>query len=971
MNLLGAVGPAHVGPTTAGDAATAPFPNPRILIIEDNPGDVRLVAQHLHDMTMDADVSTRETLAEAVAELQKRPAEVALVDLELPDSSGSQTIRTLHDAFPNLALIALTDQANLDLATEAIHEGAQDFLAKDKVTADSLERSIRFAVERLHLTRTIEQQLELLSSSRRSLAAIFDSTPVPMLVLDHDLVVTKANSAAVAEAGPTSHGTVGHPIGEALRCLNALNDPAGCGKNPACTSCALRATVISVRNDGRRRSAVSCRIPVDDSPSSQKNLLVAAAPVTHDTTADILVCLENVTEKFAAERRIERLNRLLRTAYEIGLATRREKREFPLLRECCRIVVVNGGYVAAWVSQPDREANDLEVVAAYGIDGADWLPGALPCRRDARRCGAPSEALKMQQTVVHLGEAALQWRERTGYEIQGVASFPMTLANRRPAVLSVASLHDDSFDPDAVQLLEEVSDDLSHALETLRLEAERRRFEAELRASEERHRNLVERNVAGVFRTTPEGEILLANEAMARIFGYDHVAELLEVNDASLYADPRDRQRLIDEYLRYGEVRNFEAAMLTRTGESAWVLINAVSVRDAATGGTLIEGTMLDVTDTRTMADQLHHAQRMEAVGRLAGGVAHEFNNLLQAMSSTVEGLMSRSATAAGTDGPALRDVSHLIERGSQVARQLLVFSRRETTTLATVAIDEIASDVSHMLNRFLRESVELELEIRDHGLVVEADRGQMEQVLVNLALNAQDAMQEGGRLTISVDRHHDMVRLRVRDTGTGIAPADLDRIFEPFFTTKGSRSGTGLGLSVVHGIITRFGGTVDVESRLGHGTSFTILLPESFRKPDEAPAADASLPAPNRGAGQTILVIEDEAAVREGLTAILDILGYSFIECADVTEVDEEKLARTDLVLSDLVLPGGSGFDLCRQIRTAHPDLPVVLMSGYSADATSAGEIDGAVFLPKPFTMSQVGAAIARLLEEAHHGIG
>jgi two-component system cell cycle sensor histidine kinase/response regulator CckA len=944
---------------------------PRILVIEDNPGDARLLMEHLRELGLDQSARMEQTLSAGRAALAAEPADVILVDLGLPDSSGLHAVRVLHAAFPEAALIALTGQADLDVATQAIQEGAQDFLLKDSVTPETLERSIRFSLQRLKLTRTIERQLEQITENRRSLEAIFDAAPVPMLVLDRELAVVKANSAATAEADRARGETYGQTIGNALCCLNAVNDDGGCGAGPNCESCALRATVQAVHADNRRRSSVPCELPIDTGTGRTTSLLVSVAPINADGASNLLVCLQNMTEFFAAERRVERLNRLLRTAYEIGLAIRRVAEPSELLRKCCRTVVVHGGYVAAWVAAPPPGAGDLRVVAAYGIDGAQWQPGESPCTGDDGPCGAPVEALERQRTVIHLGKAAMHWRERTGYAIRGIASLPLTLSDETPAVLSVASLHDDTFDPDSVQLLEEVASDLSHALRAIMLESERQRIEDKLRASEERHRKLVERNVAGVFRTSPDGEILLANEAMARIFGFDHVGQLLEVNASDLYADQADRRRLIEEYLALGEVRNFEVEMRTVTGESAWVLINAMRVPDASTGGSFIEGTMLDITDTRNMADQLHHSQRMEAVGRLAGGVAHEFNNLLQAMSSTVEGLISRAQHVSGDSCTGLEDVSHLIERGSQVARQLLVFSRRETTTLEAVPVHTLVPDMTRLLRRLLRESIELKTWVSCSNLVVDADRGQLEQVLVNLALNAQDAMPATGRLEITADRHHDLVRITVRDNGSGIPAEFRDRIFEPFFTTKGTGSGTGLGLSVVHGIVTRFGGTIEVDSRVGAGTTFTIQLPESRRTADETKTTEQTGDTPDHGNGETILLVEDEDAVREGLTAVLEILGYRYISCSDVTDVDDDMLRRSDLVLSDLVLPGGSGLDLCREIQANHPDLPVILMSGYSAESAEIADLKGTSFLQKPFSMAQVGATIARQLRRGHDHAG
>ncbi|MEV0562567.1 PAS domain S-box protein [Dactylosporangium sp. NPDC050588] len=373
---------------------------------------------------------------------------------------------------------------------------------------------------------------------------------------------------------------------------------------------------------------------------------------------------------------------------------------------------------------------------------------------------------------------------------------------------------------------------------------------------------------------------------------------------------------------------------------------------------------------------RLQRTQRLESLGQLAGGVAHDFNNLLAVILNYAEFIVE---DGAGT--PFEEDAKQILragQRGSELTHQLLAFARREVIRPVPLDVNRVITEIEQMLTRSIGEHIELGTALSEHLPAVVADPGQLEQVLVNLAVNARDAMPEGGRLTIdtgtvTVDGDHSLtrdgfkpglyVRLRVSDTGTGMPRDVQDKAFEPFFTTKPSGAGTGLGLATVYGIVVQAGGTVRLYSEPGLGTTITILLPASDAEPlDAGEQPCAGSPA---GQGQTVLVAEDEEALREVTTRILGRGGYTVLAAsdgADALEVAAAHEGPIHLLLSDVVMPGMLGRVLAERLRRQRPETRVLFMSGYAQPVlTSNGILDPGVHLvEKPFTGADLLAAVA-----------
>jgi signal transduction histidine kinase len=403
-------------------------------------------------------------------------------------------------------------------------------------------------------------------------------------------------------------------------------------------------------------------------------------------------------------------------------------------------------------------------------------------------------------------------------------------------------------------------------------------------------------------------------------------------------------------------------------GVERTILSSAVPLRSLA--GEVVGAILLhqDVSEQRKGEEalrqseaQLRHAQKMEAVGQLAGGIAHDFNNLLTGILSYADLVLGelRPGDPVRAD---LEQIRHAAQRAAALTRQLLAFSRRQVLQPHVLSLNGCVAELDAMLRRLLGADVTLETEL-DPGLwYVQADPGQLEQVLVNLVVNARDAMPAGGRVTIATANlplsHGAYVTLSVSDTGIGMDAATQSRIFDPFFTTKEQGKGTGLGLSTVYGIVEQSGGHVTVESAPGQGATFTIFFPRhSAPALGLPPGADRrSLPAGT----ETLLLVEDEAAVRTSTRRLLERQGYTVVEArhgADALRIFEEGGRPIDLVLTDLVRPEMGGRELVERLRARHPGVKVLYMSGYSERAVA---VDGVMpprtgFVEKPFTVEQL----------------
>jgi len=450
---------------------------------------------------------------------------------------------------------------------------------------------------------------------------------------------------------------------------------------------------------------------------------------------------------------------------------------------------------------------------------------------------------------------------------------------------------------------------------------------------------------------------------------------------------PDDRASVIDAIghaMESGEDFSTQHRALWKDGTVRW-LSNAGRIH-LGEHGTPVRGVGvgLDITGRHTLEEQFQQAQKMEAIGRLAGGVAHDFNNLLTVILGYCE-LLLADCKPGDPHQADIAEIQKAGERAGGLTRQLLAFSRKQIIEPTVLDLNEVVGNLRPMLGRLIGEDVNVPANLRSELAPITADRGQVEQIVMNLAVNARDAMPNGGTLTIEtanveLDEHYarmhrgvkpgPYVALTVTDTGTGMTPEVQARLFEPFFTTKEPGKGTGLGMATVYGIVTRCGGSIGVYSEVGRGTSFNLYFPRANAA--EMIVEAAAPAAPPRAGTQTVLVVEDQEGVRELAKRLLERRGYTALVAADASEALRlfEQNPSIDVLLTDVVMPGASGPDLTKQLMEQRPALKVIYMSGYTEDAIVHHGIlkPGIAFLHKPFTSETLGRKISDVLEAATH---
>src|SRR6202142_2198851 len=519
------------------------------------------------------------------------------------------------------------------------------------------------------------------------------------------------------------------------------------------------------------------------------------------------------------------------------------------------------------------------------------------------------------------------------------------------------------------------------ALQICWFNAALRATQESLRRSESNFRSLVMNAPYGICRCDVLGIMQDANPALVSMFGYADAAELTGRHLGSLYADAQQWFQTADYFHARKEFNDLTTECVRKDGSSIVARISGRSIPNGKNGRTF-EIFMEDVTETRTLELQLRQAQKMEAIGRLAGGIAHDFNNLLMVISGYSEFLLDRLGPDPRLRGPA-QEISNATQRASSLTRQLLAFSRKQMLAPKVLDLNEVVAENLKMLTRMIGEDIDLVM-VPGPGLgAVRADPGQIDQVIMNLAVNARDAMPQGGKLTIetaniSLDenftRTHtpltpgDYIMLAIVDTGVGMDSDTQSRMFEPFFTTKGAK-GTGLGLSTVYGIVKQSGGFIFVDSQPQRGTAFRAYFPRVNGREDAAAAQDfPGLPRADRG-GETILLVEDEINVRRLARHYLETQGYKILEADDgaaARQIVDGYKSPIDLLLTDVIMPGMSGRELATQIVKLRGGIRVLYMSGYAENAVGHdGMIDAGInLLQKPFSLPALKDRVREILD-------
>ncbi len=515
------------------------------------------------------------------------------------------------------------------------------------------------------------------------------------------------------------------------------------------------------------------------------------------------------------------------------------------------------------------------------------------------------------------------------------------------------------------------------AIESIRDITDRRRVE-------EKYKTIFENAVMGIYQATPDGRIISANQAFASIIGYGSPEEVIEkVADIAqqLYVQPEQRNELMREMNEHGTVYDREINIFRKDGSMAWVTVNMRTVRDSGAKVLYYEGAIQDITERKSLEFQLRQAQKMEAIGTLAGGIAHDFNNIL----SAVIGYAEMARQEPDINERLQRYLEQIYKAGiraGELTRQILAFSRQTDEKLYPLKIGAIVKEVIKLLRASIPATIEINQRIECTADTVLANPTQIHQVMMNLCTNAVHAMDTGkGILQVGLAsvyiKPDDLlirqvlipgmyVRLTVSDTGHGIAPAIRDKIFDPFFTNKKPGEGTGMGLSVVHGIVKKCGGAITLQSKEGIGTEFNVYFPHMRETEEEQQAEETAFIV---GGKETILVVDDEEVLVDIETKMLTGLGYRVLgmtKSPEALELFRTRPDRFDLVITDMTMPKMTGFELVRELLLIRPDVPVILCTGFSElvtqeQAMSLGFRD---YIMKPIVLSHFAAAVRRVLD-------
>lgn len=711
--------------------------------------------------------------------------------------------------------------------------------------------------------------------------------------------------------------------------------------------------------------------------------------------------LVDVTDRKLAEERLARLARLYAVSSSLRQAILRITDRQRLFEEACRIAVEKGLFRMAWLGMLDAATRQVVPVAHAGSEEGYLETIRISVADEPEGRGPTGSALRERRHFICNDIAAdprmLPWREAAlarGYRAS--AAFPIACHDVLAGVLNIYAAEPGLFDQEHVALLEEIAADVGLALENIQREEQRQQAEHEralalareeaARAqarTEARFRELLEAAPDALLEVDSADIIVLSNAATERLFGYSR-QELLGLPLERLLAErsrpayQRLRAACLTQPQRAG-VGQEELSARRRDGREFFAEISLSPV--LAEDGGRITCILRDVTERKHLEEQLRHSQKMEALGRLAGGVAHDFNNLLTIIGGYAQMLLG----ILKGKSPARRDLEAILEaanRASALTRQLLAFSRRQVVQPKVLDLNRLLTRMHRMLRPVIGEDITLELALQKNLGKVKADPGQIEQVVMNLVVNARDAMPKGGRLVIETAQREwgpgeaappaalppgRYVTLAVTDSGTGMDADTLSHIFEPFFTTKARGKGSGLGLSTVYGIVKQSGGEIEVASQPGLGSTLRVFLP-LFGAP--APAAGTPCPVPRSATGsETILLVEDDPGVRQLARQMLGQLGYTVLEAEDgagALRLFEQHAAAIDLLLTDVVMPQMSGRELAERLLAVHPDLKVLYVSGYTDDVVARHGLlePGVALLPKPFTPDGLGRRVRAILD-------
>lgn len=624
----------------------------------------------------------------------------------------------------------------------------------------------------------------------------------------------------------------------------------------------------------------------------------------------------------------------------------------------------------------DEKTNSLR---PYRIVGQERIPNELAHWSIPVGKGIASTVVQTGKSELvnnaHLDPRSIYPEEAT-ITCEHLISIPIRSKEKILGAFNVSRNADPPFTQEEFDLVELFLTHASLAIENARL------FE-QTKVSEEKYRSLFEETKDMVFISTPEGKFIDINPAGIQLLKYDSKEELLMVDIArDLYWDPNKRQEFLQLIHRQGYVQDMQLELKTKDGQKLVVLETVTTVRDKNGNIVAYRGIIRDITSQRVLEEQFRQSQKMESLGTIAGGIAHDFNNILGIIMG-YSAHLEQAKTDPERIAKSLQAIKTAAQRGAGLVRQLLTFARKTSPTVESVNPNTIIEEIAKMLYATFPKTITIDLQLDPNIQFIIADANQLHQALVNLSVNARDAMPKGGKLSfitsIVTNRvikkqfpeatRSSYVCIRVTDTGVGMDEITRSRIFEPFFTTKERGKGTGLGLSVVYGVVQSHQGFINVQSEIGKGTTFSIYLPMPESMVSDTPEViQESKEIP--GGNETLLIVEDEDSLRELLKSMLESKGYNVLTASDGVEAIETYEKHKDkiaAVISDVGLPRLDGWASMQQIKKLNPSAKIILASGYIdneiLELTRKKEIEK--FIRKPYDLDEVASKIRDILDQ------
>jgi PAS domain S-box-containing protein len=888
----------------------------RVLLVEDSIDDAALIVDELRCAGFDPKWKRVEVEKDYRAGLREAP-EIILSDFALPQFSTLRALALLQEEKLEIPFIIVSGTIGEESAVESLKSGATDYVQKDRLNrlGPAIRRALRESHERAE-RRKVEALLHLQNTALEAAAN-------GIVITDRAGRILFANSAFCSLSGYRPEEV----LGANPRFLKS-------GKHDTRFYRKLWETIL----DGRvwRGEIINQR---KDGTPFQEEMTITPVRDTGGTITHFIAVKEDVTERKALQQELwlrdQRLNSFFSHA-TAGLCIVDSKLRFVQINET--LAAMHGKTVAEHLGKTIREV--LPKLA----------PVLEPIYRQVLGTGQPQLNIEVSGETSAEPGVIRHWI---------VSYFPVVSEREKPTAVGAV------------------------VVET----TEQKRAQEALRESEGKFRELAE-NIDEVFWLADpvKPEVLYVSPAYEKISGRDCASVYRGARMWSEEVHPDDKDRVMEAVATKQAPGEYDEVfrIVRPNKEVRWIHDRAFPIRNAAGEIHRIVGVAKDITEEKALEQQFRQAQKMESIGQLAGGVAHDFNNILTIVQGHAS-LIEMSHNLSPQIAESVHEIAFAAEHAASLTRQLLTFSRRQVIQPGEVDLNEVVGGVAKMLRRTLGEDITLQFESSAELPPIWADAGMMEQILMNLAVNARDAMPKGGCLTVRTTRlnvdeaftRHNLEAsmgtfacLTVSDTGSGIAPENLSKIFEPFFTTKEVGKGTGLGLATVYGIVKQHRGWIDVQSQPGKGTTFTIYLPaEKERKGGKKSAAPKEI---IRGGKETILLVEDETALRMLVRNVLESYGYKIMEaeCGPAAlDVWREHHSKVNLLLTDLVMPGGmTGRDLAEQLRKQKPGLRVVYTSGYSAEIVGKDFRlrEGLNFLQKPYPPRKLAKCVRDCLDSS-----